>query len=83
MQFYALVEGHGEVKAVPVLLARLGHHLGMHIPWTGTLRWKNIHLWKPGHGGVAACCKDWSSCEASATWVAFWFCATKTISVPG
>ena len=51
MQFYVLVEGHGEVKAVPVLLARLGHHLGVHIPWAGTLRWKNIHLWKPSHGG--------------------------------
>ena len=51
MQFHVLVEGPGEVKAVPVLLARLGHHLGMHIPWAGTLRWKNIHRIRlPGAG---------------------------------
>ena len=48
---YTLVEGHGEVQAVPVLLSRLGHHLGVRIPWAATLRWKNIHLWEPRHGG--------------------------------
>ena len=51
MRLYSLVEGHGEVKAVPVLLARLGPHLGVHIAWAAPLRWKNIHLWKPGQGG--------------------------------
>ena len=48
---YTLVEGHGEVKAVPVLLSRLGRHLGVRTPWAATLRWKNIHLWEPRHGG--------------------------------
>ena len=51
MPFYTLVEGHGEVEAVPVLLSRLGQHLGVHIPWAATLRWKNIHLWDTGLGG--------------------------------
>ena len=51
MPFYTLVEGHGEVDAVPVLLSRLGHHLGVHIPWAAALRWKNLHLWEPARGG--------------------------------
>ena len=51
MPFYALVEGHGEVDAASVLLSRLGHRLGIHVPWARPRRWKNLHLWEPGHGG--------------------------------
>ena len=51
MPFYVLVEGHGEVDAVPVLLSRLGRHLGVHVPWAAARRWKNIHLWDPGQLG--------------------------------
>lgn len=48
MPFYVLAEGHGEVDAVPVLLSRLGHHLGVRVAWAAVRRWKNIHLWDPG-----------------------------------
>lgn len=51
MPFYALVEGYGEVDAAPVLLSRLGSHLGIHVPWARPRRWKNLHLWEPGLGG--------------------------------
>ena len=48
---HTLVEGQGEAKAVPVLLAHLGQHLGVHVAWSAPRRWKNIHLWEPGPGG--------------------------------
>lgn len=48
---YTLVEGQGEVKAVPALLARLGQYIGVHLAWSAPRRWKNIHLWEPGPGG--------------------------------
>ncbi len=49
--FHTLVEGHGEVEAVAVLLAKLGRHLGIRVPWSRPRRWKNVHMWQPGRGG--------------------------------
>lgn len=40
---YVLVEGHGEIEAVPNLLARLSIDLGLELPWSTPLRWKNLH----------------------------------------
>ena len=48
---YTLVEGEGDARAVPTLLARLGQYLGVHVAWSAPRRWKNIHMWEPGPGG--------------------------------
>lgn len=40
---YALVEGHGEVRAAGNLLARLSREIGLPSPWDVPIRWKNLH----------------------------------------
>jgi len=40
---YMLVEGHGEVEAAGNLIARLSADLGLALPWSKPIRWKNLH----------------------------------------
>ncbi len=50
---YMLVEGHGEVEAAQNLIARLSADLGCHrLYWTRPLRWRNLHQWEAGSGGI-------------------------------
>ena len=52
---YLLVEGHGEIRAVANLVARLSHEVGFHLPWTQPRRWLNLHQWvAQSRGGVMA-----------------------------
>ena len=39
---YILVEGHGEVRAAGNLINRLSRDLGLALPWTKPIRWKNL-----------------------------------------
>lgn len=39
---YLLVEGHGEVQAAGNLIARLAADMGMAMPWTNPIRWRNL-----------------------------------------
>ncbi len=49
---YILVEGYGEVDAVPNLISRLCRDLDCLIPWTKPLRWPNLHQWEANRGGL-------------------------------
>ena len=49
---YILVEGHGEVEAVPNLISRLCQDIDCLIPWTKPLRWTNLHQWEAKRGGI-------------------------------
>lgn len=42
---YLLVEGHGEVEAVPNLITRLSQEINLYLPWTIPRRWSNLHQW--------------------------------------
>lgn len=41
-----VVEGHGELEAAHNLVTRLGHDLGLHVPWAPPRRFPNLHLQK-------------------------------------
>lgn len=49
---YILVEGHGEVNAAHNLVTRLSGELDLNLPWKAPRRWKNLHLWTSGSGGI-------------------------------
>ncbi len=52
---YILVEGYGEVSAVPNLVTRLSKAMGVSMPWTEPRRLPNIHQWEARiSGGVKA-----------------------------
>lgn len=49
------MEGHGEIRAVANLVARLSHEVGFYLPWTQPRRWLNLHQWvAQSRGGVMA-----------------------------
>jgi len=50
---YLIVEGHGEVEAVPNLMARLGKELCPGLPWRQPIRGTNLHQWEgQRRGGI-------------------------------
>ncbi len=52
---YVLVEGYGEVDALPNLLYRLSDEFKIYLQWAKPLRWPNIHQWEARRrGGVKA-----------------------------
>jgi hypothetical protein len=41
---YIAVEGQGDIEASANLVARLSADLGLTLPWSAPIRWKNLHL---------------------------------------